>query len=151
MPAKDLTREVPRSPFDELEGYPWLPRMIDKARATFASTSGDYTPYPSPGDRQFLRFFGLKAKDLGELIKSGADEPTIAKYVRSHTKRSGTEIDFFRQTLLLPPSNPLLRFGLNQFLALQIKKLLKAKPGTDASGIDTLAKFLVVEEGHFLP
>ena len=30
--AKDLTKEFPRSPYDELAGFPWLPRLVDKVR-----------------------------------------------------------------------------------------------------------------------
>ena len=32
--APDFRTQEPRSPSAELEGYPWLPRMLDKARAT---------------------------------------------------------------------------------------------------------------------
>lgn len=76
--APDLTKQVPRSPFDELEGFAWLPRMIDKARATFAGTNGDYTPFPCPGDKQFLRYFGIDAGELGRLIVPGASWPRTA-------------------------------------------------------------------------
>src|ERR1700722_18429694 len=40
--AKDLTAEAPRGLDAELEGYAWLPRMLDKARATLAGTAGSY-------------------------------------------------------------------------------------------------------------
>lgn len=149
MPALDLNRAVPRSPFDELEGFPWLPRLIDKARANFAGTNGEYTPYPSPGDKQFLGFFGIDAKKLGELIKSGADDAAIAAFVKSHATRQDAET--FRKRLFNPPSNPILRFLIGLFLRLKIRKLLQVKPGTDVSRIDTLAMFLVVEEGHPYP
>jgi hypothetical protein len=36
--AKDLTVEAPRGLNAELEGYAWLPRMLDKARATATTT-----------------------------------------------------------------------------------------------------------------
>jgi quercetin dioxygenase-like cupin family protein len=38
----DLTLTEPRPLDAELEGYAWLPRMLDKARATTAGTAGDY-------------------------------------------------------------------------------------------------------------
>jgi hypothetical protein len=40
--AKDLTAQAPRGLDAELEGYAWLPRMLDKARATLAGTAGSY-------------------------------------------------------------------------------------------------------------
>ena len=40
--AKDLTTEAPRGLDAELEGYAWLPRMLDKARARLAGTAGSY-------------------------------------------------------------------------------------------------------------
>ena len=40
IPAKDLTKEFPRSPLEELDGLPWLPRMVDKVRALQAGTIG---------------------------------------------------------------------------------------------------------------
>jgi quercetin dioxygenase-like cupin family protein len=40
--AKDLTVEQP-APFDSvLEGYAYIPRMLDKARATISGTNGTY-------------------------------------------------------------------------------------------------------------
>jgi Domain of unknown function (DUF5069) len=40
--ANDLTAQAPRGLDAELEGYAWLPRMLDKARATLAGTAGSY-------------------------------------------------------------------------------------------------------------
>ncbi len=45
--AKDLTVKVPRGLYAELEGYAWLPRMLDKGRATLAGTAGGY-PFGCP-------------------------------------------------------------------------------------------------------
>src|SRR5205823_5660647 len=38
----DLTTHTPHGLDAELEGYAWLPRMLDKARATLAGTAGEY-------------------------------------------------------------------------------------------------------------
>ena len=57
--AKDLSKEFPRSPLDELDGLPWLPRLIDKVRALQAGTLGDYTPFPCGGDRGFCDHDGF--------------------------------------------------------------------------------------------
>ena len=39
--AKDLTAQAPRGLDAEVEGYAWLPRMLDKARATLAGTAAN--------------------------------------------------------------------------------------------------------------
>ncbi|MGA2010039.1 MAG: DUF5069 domain-containing protein [Solirubrobacteraceae bacterium] len=40
--APDLLTATPRPMDAELEGYAWLPRMLDRARATLAGTAGSY-------------------------------------------------------------------------------------------------------------
>ena len=74
--AKDLTREVPRSPYEELDGIPWLARLIDKLRAMLAGTLGEYIPYPCGGDRGFLATVGIEPDALRETIASGASRTT---------------------------------------------------------------------------
>jgi hypothetical protein len=41
VPAKDLTKEYPRSPRDTLAGYVIAARMLDKCRAVLAGTKVD--------------------------------------------------------------------------------------------------------------
>lgn len=148
--ALDLSKQVPRSPFEELDGFPWLPRMIDKARAYFAGTHGDYSPYPCPGDRIFLKFFGLDAKALGDLIQSGASDEAIAAYAKRETKRSPADFEAFRQSQRRPPNNPLLRFAFKMFIRRGLKRLGSKRPA-DPTKIDTIAKLLALEEGHPVP
>lgn len=149
--ALDLNTQVPRSPFDTLEGFAWLPRLIDKARAFYAGTHGDYTPYPCPGDRQFLSYFGLPADALGDLIKSGASDEEIAAWVKRATKRTPAEARAFRDAYLVPSPNPFMRFALGLFIKRSIARVKKARPGADATGVDTMAKALCFEEGHPIP
>ncbi|HEY9854470.1 MAG TPA: DUF5069 domain-containing protein [Stenomitos sp.] len=149
--AKDLSKDVPRSPFEELDGYPWLPRLIDKARAMYAGTNGDYTDYPCPGDKIFLKAFQIDSEPLGSVIKSGADDAAIVKHVKSHSQWSQKTYDDFLASLHEPPRIPLMRLAFGLFLRMQIGKYLKTHPGADVSKVNTLAKFLVVEEGHSFP
>jgi hypothetical protein len=60
IPAKDLTREFPRSPRETLAGYVHAARMTDKCRAVVAGTAGDYN-YNCPLDRFLLDFTGIDA------------------------------------------------------------------------------------------
>lgn len=45
----DLTKNYPRPGWERLGGYPWLPRSIDKCRATIIEKLGDYI-FPCPID-----------------------------------------------------------------------------------------------------
>ncbi|HEY9855895.1 MAG TPA: DUF5069 domain-containing protein [Stenomitos sp.] len=149
--ALDLTKQVPRSPFERVDGFPWLLRLIDKARATFAGTLGDYTPYPGPGDRQFLWYFGLSARELGKLIQSGASEEEIVGYVQRHTKRTAAEKDALWRSYFEPPRNPIMRLAFGLYVARGVKRLKAAQPDLDPSRIKTLPQLLAAEEGHPLP
>jgi Domain of unknown function (DUF5069) len=73
--AKDLAREDP-APMDATldGGYPRLPRMIDKARASHAGTLGDYYRYPCPIDTACLELLGINA-DTFRGIACQADDP----------------------------------------------------------------------------
>jgi len=42
LPAKDLTKEYPRSPRETLAGYLIAARTLDKCRAVLAGTAGEY-------------------------------------------------------------------------------------------------------------
>ncbi|MNX79944.1 hypothetical protein D3C86_1115900 [compost metagenome] len=149
--ALDLKTQVPRSPFDTLEGYAWLPRLIDKARAFYAGTHGDYTPYPCPGDKKFLAYFGLDAQALGELIKNGASDAEIADHVKRTTKRTAAEAKAYRDELFLPASNRFMRFVLGLLIRQIVAKAKKERPSLNTSGIDSMAKALCIEEGHPIP
>jgi len=144
--ALDLTRDVPRSPFAELDGFPWLPRMIDKAHALYAGTLGDYSPYPCPGDKGFLGHFGLDAAPLGELIKGGASDDEIVAYVRANAKGGEEAKEAFRRTQRQPAT------GLMWLVVVVFRWLQQRKhPQRDFGRADSLAKILAIEEGHELP
>lgn len=80
MRAPDLSREQPR-PMDALaDGYPWIPRMVDKARASRAGTLGDYFKYPCPIDREALGRLEVSAEDFAEVaVTSGSDGEVVAR------------------------------------------------------------------------
>lgn len=141
--AMDLSREVPRSPFDTLDGITWLPRLIDKARATFAGTHGEYTPYPCPADQRFLEFYGLKADALGEVIRSGASDADILAWVKQNQKpRTEQENAEFRKSHATPPADP----EVAGYLAQAAKEFDPKR--TD---ITSWAKLICAEEGHPWP
>jgi hypothetical protein len=65
--AKDLAHEEPEPMDARLAGYPWLPRMIDKARASQAGTLGTYYRYPCPIDAACLDLLGIDADTFREV------------------------------------------------------------------------------------
>jgi len=79
MQAKDLRVEPPRRWNERIEGIPWVPRLIDKARAAQAGTLGTYLFGQSPTDGSCLRALGLRHRDLAALVRQYAsDEEVIA-------------------------------------------------------------------------
>lgn len=74
VPAKDLSIEEPAAMDATLGGYPWLPRMADKARAAHAGTAGTYK-YPCPIDHTLLAGLGLHPEVFQELaLKADGDD-----------------------------------------------------------------------------
>lgn len=145
--AMDLTRDVPRSPFEELRGYSWLPRMIDKARAMYAGTLGDYSPYPCPGDRLFLSHFALDPAPLGDLIKGGASDDEILAYVQAHAKGGEAAVQAFRANQRQPATG-FVGLALKFFRWKNRQAILARHPGLDLSKLDSFPKMLAAEEGH---
>ena len=145
--AKDLTREVPRSPYEELDGIPWLARLIDKLRAMLAGTLGEYIPYPCGGDRGFLATVGIEPDALRETIASGADDEAIAAWVRENwavDAERRLEDYRTRQRGPVAPENAEYFTGARAALA-------AARPDLDLSAIDNFSKLICAEEGHPQP
>lgn len=75
--AKDLAHEEPAPMDAKLDGYPWLPRMIDKARASEAGTLGDYYRYPCPIDQACLDLLGVGADAFGDMASQAFNEQAV--------------------------------------------------------------------------
>jgi hypothetical protein len=87
--AKDLSRERPRPMDARLGGYPWLPRMIDKARAARAGTLGSYYRYPCPIDAACLELLGINAVAFREIACQVLNERDVV----CELSRAGAEVD----------------------------------------------------------
>ena len=74
--AKNLAHEDPAPMDAKLAGYPWLPRIIDKARASHAGTLGTYYRYPCPIDAACLDLLGIDA-DTFRGIANHADGQAV--------------------------------------------------------------------------
>jgi hypothetical protein len=75
--AKNLTHEDPAPMEAKLAGYPWLPRMIDKARASHAGTLGTYYRYPCPIDAACLELLGIDADTFRDIANQAIDDQAV--------------------------------------------------------------------------
>lgn len=149
--ALDLTREFPRSAFEQLLGFAWLPRLIDKVRAAQAGTLGEYAAYPCPGDRNFLATFGVEAEALQQLIHSGAEDGAIAEWVQAQAK-SGDEATKRRYLLRLHDTgNPLFALVARLYAFSLRGAIRQQSPQVALWSLDTFAKVTAAEEGHPIP
>src|SRR3954451_11907423 len=81
--AKDLTAEEPRAPGVDLDGYVWLPRMLDKARATLAGTAGTYM-FGCPVDHTCMARLGIAPDLVLDLASRHADDRAVLAELREH-------------------------------------------------------------------
>lgn len=144
MQAKDLTKEFPRSPYEEIDGIPWLPRMIDKVRALNAGTLGEYTPFPCGGDQGFLGALGLDADAVKAKITSGASDAEIVAWVKGQLPADAEQrIAGYKQFARSPLSGEMA-----EYLAGSRAELAKARPDLDLSRVDNWARLICAEEGY---
>lgn len=81
MKAKDL-RVVEPEPLDcRLEGYAWIPRMLDKARATIAGTQGRYL-FGCPVDHTCMARLGVAPELVLELAERHDDDRDVLTALR---------------------------------------------------------------------
>ena len=77
LPAKDA----------ELDGIPWLPRIIEKAKGRLRGELPNELMYCCGGDRRFFSTHDLHPADfLREVWAAGGDEKKILAYVRGESR-----------------------------------------------------------------
>ena len=145
----DLTTGVPRSPYDQIEGFAWLPRMIDKVRALNAGKIGDYTPFPCGGDKRFLSEAGVEADAFKAHVDAGKSDAEIGAWFKSQVAPEAAEkLAAHRQGMI---SEPTTGDEMVAYLEGYKAEIAKAKPDADLSKADNFAKAICVEEGHPIP
>jgi hypothetical protein len=82
--ARDLRNEEPRSPSEELAGFPGGARCLDKCRATLVGWQGDFT-YACPMDQKFLNAAGIDANELKSFVATGASDSEVAAWIEEHS------------------------------------------------------------------
>lgn len=88
MEARDLRAGPPRRWNDTLDGIPWLPRLIDKARAVHACTLGTYLYGQSPTDHSLLRVLGLSHRRFLELVGVAHDDNAVLVALQARDPQS---------------------------------------------------------------
>ncbi|MBV9672644.1 MAG: DUF5069 domain-containing protein, partial [Verrucomicrobia bacterium] len=86
VPAKDLTKDFPRSPRETLAGYVIAARTLDKCRAEIARTIGEYH-FDCPLDNMFFDFAEISANKFKEVVATGASDGEVAAWIEEHAKR----------------------------------------------------------------
>ena len=66
-----------------LEGYAWLPRLIDKARAARAGTLGGVV-HPCPVDRRCMELLGIDVATLHTIIDRERTDAGVLAALRRH-------------------------------------------------------------------
>lgn len=145
--VKDLTKAFPRSPYDELAGMAWLPRLIDKVRALGAGKLGEYTPYPCGGDRRFLAMTGLDADALKAQIDAGKSDDEIAAWATAQlSPEAAQNLSAYRRSMFEPVEGEMLAY-----LQGACKELAQQRPELDLSQVDNFSRLICVEEGYPIP
>jgi quercetin dioxygenase-like cupin family protein len=81
--AKDLSVEQP-APFDSvLDGYAYIPRMLDKARATIAGTNGTYL-FGCPVDHTCMARLNVSPELVRELAGTYDDDHDVLAALKEH-------------------------------------------------------------------
>jgi hypothetical protein len=144
----DLTKDYPRSPLVELEGFPWLARLIDKVRALKAGKIGPYTPFPCGGDGAFLGAIGVEPEALKAVIDGGASDAEIASWVKAnHKPASAEQVAAYKARLTASITDAEYLGYLNE----SKQELAAARPDLDMSKIDNFTRLICAEEGHPCP
>jgi hypothetical protein len=85
MEPLDLRTEPPRAPRAELAGIVFLPRSIDKMRATLPG--GNLALYAIPGFTEaMLEHLSISLGDFTEAVRRAATDDDVAAFVLARTK-----------------------------------------------------------------
>lgn len=83
--AKDLTKDVPRSPRTTMGGFVLGARMLDKCRAVLNGTNGEYH-FNCPLDQILLKFSGIDPHAFRDFVATGADDAAVDQWMRENAK-----------------------------------------------------------------
>ena len=83
-------RDFPRAGRAAIDGYLWLARVFDKARAAADGTIFDYI-YPCPMDQGVFQRWGVTSAEFDEAIRTRRTDDEILAWVRERVSDAGRE------------------------------------------------------------
>ena len=84
MEPLDLTKRPPRRPREQLDGLAFMPRTIDKIRATLPG--GNPGAYKVAGfSARLLERMGVDEEDLRGVVREASSDQDVANWLRAHT------------------------------------------------------------------
>src|SRR3954447_11409351 len=89
----DLTKDVPRSPYETLGGIVFLPRAIDKMRALIAGALGEYNARFGTSERMFRVLFGLTADDFEQIVRERPTDEGVLGALRRRALLTPEQIE----------------------------------------------------------
>ncbi|GEM_PF-421741 len=140
----DLTAAPPRSPFEMLNGYVFLPRAIDKARAHLTEKLGSHT-YGRPGslDAFFFAQHGITPDEFSKAVRAaGSDQEVVTWFsMRTKIKTPNAIKEYNRKFASLAPTSA---ESLKAFMC----HVKAAVPPERADAIKTWFQLLDADEGR---
>ncbi|MBM4436136.1 MAG: DUF5069 domain-containing protein [Actinobacteria bacterium] len=86
----DLSKGVPRSPYESLGGIVFLPRTIDKARAELSGGLGEYVSRTG-FSKELFEFLGIAADDFIEALSTRATDADVWAWVSARMQAKTRE------------------------------------------------------------
>jgi hypothetical protein len=85
MNGPQTSASEPRSGSIVLGGYPWLARMIDKARLEAAGQIEPFDlEYPCPMDQRLLAQFKMDGRSFQQIVVSAPNDQAILEALKTH-------------------------------------------------------------------
>ena len=88
-------RICPRSPYEIMNGWHYLPRYVDKIRLSLAGQlHSDYTANVGKGfDALFCKHAGITHEQLVSVVKNSVSDGQVCDWVRSNVAKTQAEKD----------------------------------------------------------
>src|SRR5262245_33121331 len=96
----DLTKGVPRSPYEELGGMVFLPRAIDKMRAHLAGTKGEYNSHAGTSGRMCRLLFGISADEFERIVREHTTDDGVLAVLHQRAPPTAEQIEDWNEHAL---------------------------------------------------
>lgn len=142
MNALDLTKQPPRSPYEQLGGIYFLPRTIDKMRAYIAGTVGEYRA-TSGFSTTIFDLFGVTPEEFEEIVKANESDEQILKVLMERRPVTRGEIEEYNQRAINWP--------LDEAGKARHRKMLEDAGYGHRTDVETMFDRLDLDDGREVP